>query len=590
MKSRGIFWHILVSFIALSFVMLVGMATYAVVVLESMYYRSVEEALLSQARIIQTRVLPLLERNPEGIQGVCMDLKSNGVSRVSVIFPDGHVAGDTQEDPGVMENHAGRPEVQAVQSGQGHGMAIRKSKTLNIDMMYVAVPMIVEGRPAGVIRTAMPLTLLLDNYRKMRLRILAAAGAMLLVSVLLSLIVSHRISRPLMTMQQASQQFARGDFSLRVHLSGSSEVESLADSMNWMAAQLDERISTIQEQQCRMESIISSMREGVVALDYSNLIITMNQAAARMLGTSVEQATGRMLEEVVRHQTLCNLVSEVRGGRDMPESNVTMYDASEPRNFQVRATPLRTAGKRMIGVLLVLNDVTRLRSLEKIRREFVANVSHELKTPVTAIQGFAETLLNGENDQETINRFLEIIRRQTGRLNAIIEDLLNLSRLERDREHGEIQMGRFSLRKVLDNAVQCCRHEAERRGMSLEVEGGEELKLDMNAELMEQAVVNLINNALKYSDENKTVRIRAAIERNEALISVTDEGFGIAAEHLPRLFERFYRVDKNRSRQMGGTGLGLAIVKHIVMAHGGRVDVESEPGKGSCFTIHLPAA
>ncbi|MDQ7785885.1 MAG: ATP-binding protein, partial [Desulfomonilaceae bacterium] len=258
--------------------------------------------------------------------------------------------------------------------------------------------------------------------------------------------------------------------------------------------------------------------------------------------------------------------------------------------LQAHGTRLIDAQGTSIGALIVLNDVTRLKTLETIRRDFVANVSHELKTPITSIKGFLETLEEGAiNDPEHAGQFLKIIIRHTDRLSAIIEDLLSLSRIERDAEKGEIALEKTPIRDVFDSVKRAVRSRAKHHDITLEYEADESAVARINPTLLEQAVVNLVDNALKYSEPNSTVWIVSERRNSEVLIRVKDEGCGIPREHLARIFERFYRVDKARSRKVGGTGLGLAIVKHIANAHGGRVEVESSPGKGSTFSIRLPA-
>ena len=259
------------------------------------------------------------------------------------------------------------------------------------------------------------------------------------------------------------------------------------------------------------------------------------------------------------------------------------------RQLQAHGTILRDPDQRGIGALIVLNDVTRLQRLENLRRDFVANVSHELKTPITSIKGFVETLQDGAwSNEKDAKEFLAIIAKHVDRLTSIIEDLLSLSRIEQEADSGSMAREMARLRDVLSAAVQLCQAKAAEKGIHLDIRCDSALSATVNALLLEQALVNLLDNAIKYSPVRSVVEVAAGVEHDHLLLSVRDQGRGIEAEHLPRLFERFYRVDKARSRQMGGTGLGLAIVKHIAQAHGGTVTVESAPGKGSLFTIRIP--
>jgi two-component system phosphate regulon sensor histidine kinase PhoR len=292
---------------------------------------------------------------------------------------------------------------------------------------------------------------------------------------------------------------------------------------------------------------------------------------------------------VVRNPELQNFIEQTLAGSEAVESQVIILNEDEERYLQFRGTILRDATGNKIGTVVVFDDVTRLRKLENMRKDFVANVSHELKTPITSIKGFIETLMDGAiNDPEDARRFLDIIARQTHRLNAIIDDLLTLSKIEQQTEKTQIQLQSSPLLPTLTAAAQLCEVRATPKDIRMRIDCSEDLTVSINPPLLEQAVVNLIDNAVKYSPEHGEVMIRALPNDTEVLIQVIDRGCGIEPRYLPRLFERFYRVDKARSRKLGGTGLGLAIVKHIVQAHDGRVTVESTPGTGSVFTIHLP--
>jgi two-component system phosphate regulon sensor histidine kinase PhoR len=381
----------------------------------------------------------------------------------------------------------------------------------------------------------------------------------------------------------------------------SAELAALADSLNKMAAQLGERITTITEQRNKLDTILSSMAEGVFAVDNKGRIVSVNPAAAGLLGLDPTQAQGRPVEEVIHNpdlqgfvrQTLADLQPEETGvflsisNRETPGAKDRVWESG--RSFSVHGARLTDARGRHSGAVIVLNDTTRIRRLENIRRDFVANVSHELKTPVTSIQGFVEALVEGgTQDPAEVRKYLDIVARHASRLNAIIEDLLTLSRLEETGERRALSFTADALKPVLVEAIHLSAVKADEKRIRIDLACPEDLEARMNPPLLEQAVMNLIDNAVKYSPRGSRVRVETSRHEAEVVIAVRDEGCGIAPEHLPRIFERFYVVDKSRSRKLGGTGLGLAIVKHITQVHGGRVDVESTPGQGSTFTIHLP--
>jgi two-component system phosphate regulon sensor histidine kinase PhoR len=334
--------------------------------------------------------------------------------------------------------------------------------------------------------------------------------------------------------------------------------------------------------------MLSSMEEGVLAIDNEGAILSLNNAFAALLGAEPATLQGRSIYEVVRKADLLRFIESALAGASPVEGEIQIRGAQD-RWVSAHGTALHDSQRGKIGVLIVLHDVTRLRHLEEVRRDFVANVSHELRTPITSIKGFIETLLEGAmEDKDNAGRFLRIMLRQVNRLDAILGDLLALSRIEKGSDEQMIELAPDSVRGVLLAAVETCEKKAADKGVKIAVVCPEELIAEINAVLLEQAVINLLDNAVKYSEPGSVVEIHAGREGIDLLIRVKDQGCGIEAQHLPRLFERFYRVDKARSRELGGTGLGLAIVRHIALAHRGSVSVESTVGVGSTFSLRLP--
>jgi two-component system phosphate regulon sensor histidine kinase PhoR len=457
-------------------------------------------------------------------------------------------------------------------------------------MMYVAVPVRDAGRVVGVVRTALPLTDMAQVIHAVQHRIVLGGLVILFLAAMLSLEVSRRISRPLERIKEGAQRFADGDFSYRLHTIGSSEITSLAETMNQMAGQLEDRLQTVIKEKNQREAVLSSMVEGVLAVDNEGHIISLNKAAAKFFQVvHPEAASGRSIEEVFRNVKLQKFIGSVLKGQETSECELTVQH-NDVYHLQARGTNLMGSQGRRIGAVVVFNDVSRLRRLENLRSDFVANVSHELKTPITSIKGFIETLLDGAmNDPAEAERFLRIVAKHADRLNAIIDDLLTLSRLEQGGKEG-MEVQQTGLAGLMNSAAEVCSHRAGNKEISIRIECPDNLAAAVNPPLIEQALINLIGNAVKYSQPGKTVAVRAAQGPDGVTLSVADQGYGIEPEHLERLFERFYRVDKGRSRQEGGTGLGLAIVKHIAQAHGGSVSVQSTFGKGSTFSIFIPTA
>lgn len=510
--------------------------------------------------------------------------------RVTVLAADGVVLGESDGNAAVMDNHATRPEViEAVQTGSG--TAVRYSDTIEAEMMYLARAVRRDGQLIGVVRTGITLEALKVARRELRGQSVAMVAVIAGMTMLCGFWVTRRVTRPLEELELLAGDYARGDIASRRAVGGSVvEVQRVADAMRRMAVELDRRISALVAERNEQEAVLSSMVEGVLAFDASERVMTINAAAARLLGVQADQATGRTIHEVARNADLQRFVGETLAARGALERDISLY-GDDSRYLQAHGAPVRDASGERIGAVVVLNDVTRLRRLETVRRDFVANVSHELKTPVTSIKGFLETLLAGAiDDQANARRFLEIIARQADRLGAIIEDLLLLSRIDEESEHPTIEKIPTPVAPVVRGAIDVCRLKAEQKDVSLIVRCEPDLKARLNGAMVEQALVNLVDNAVKYSAPGAEVEVHAARDGEQLAIRVVDHGAGIEAEHLPRLFERFYRVDKARSRAVGGTGLGLAIVKHIAQSQGGTVEVESRPGSGSTFTLRFPLA
>jgi two-component system phosphate regulon sensor histidine kinase PhoR len=415
--------------------------------------------------------------------------------------------------------------------------------------------------------------------------------AILVATLALGMLLAAAIlSRSIAELRAAADRFAQGDLSRRVSVSGPLQISALGESLNEMAAQLEDRLSTVVQQRSELGAVLSSMVEGVLAIDLDERILSLNRAAAKLLRLDPAQAIGRSIQETIRNAPLQAFVTHTlrESAATQAEFTLRVPDESGERTLQAQSAILRDAADQRIGAVIVLHDVTHIRRLERMRQEFVGNVSHEVRTPVSAVKAAVETLLSEEHpDPQTTARFLRIIARQADRLAMIVDDLLSLARIEQEqgRIFAELEPG--PVRAVLIGAVETCQANADARQIGVSVECDQLVRAKINAPLLEQAMVNLIDNAIKYSPSHTRVIVSAAAHRDEVVLSVTDRGRGIEPEHLPRVFERFYRTDKARSRDMGGTGLGLSIVKHVAQAHGGRVTVESRPGEGSTFRIHL---
>ena len=589
MARKRLIWRLYPSYLLITLISLTAVTWIGSRTFKEFYFDDVAADLEARARLASCLIAPeIADGNSNAVADLCRECGEASATRITVIGPDGIVLGDSRKEPVAMDNHADRPEIREAFAGRT-GTATRFSYTLDQNMMYVAVPVEAKGRIAAVVRSSLSLASVKGALGNLYTNIVLWGLAIAILAAAISLAVSRYISRPLEEMRQGAERFAGGDLKHRLEVPDSLEIGSLAQALNTMADRLDERIRLVLEKRNEQNAILTSMTEGVLAVDCDERLININRAAGRMLEIDPSEMNGRTIQEAVRNTELQRFVSRALKSREPIESEILLGDTRD-RLVNAHGTVLLGEGEMRIGALVVLNDITRLRKLENLRREFVANVSHELKTPITSIKGSVETLVDGAvNDPEDADRFLEIIGRHADRLSAIVDDLLSLSRIELESERNEIALEDAPVRNVLEAVVRSCRELGSAGGIELVVECVESLRARINTPLLEHAVINLVDNAIKSSQPGSAVRIIAEASEGGIAISVSDRGCGIADEHLPRLFERFYRADKVRSRELGGTGLGLAIAKHITQGHGGRISVRSRPGEGSVFTILLPA-
>jgi two-component system phosphate regulon sensor histidine kinase PhoR len=588
MRRTKLIWQLYPSFLLVTIASLVLVAWYGSTAIKKFYIDQMAEVLESKAYIAAEGGARLVgEGDLEEINRFCKEIGKRSLTRITVIAVGGRVLGDSEEDPAKMEDHSDRPEVFAAVQGELKP-SIRFSSTLQKNMMYVAVPLLRKGELLGILRTSVPITSIDKTLGRIQARIFFGGLVIILVVAFISWALSRRISRPLEEIGKGVARFAQGNFSRKLPSCSTEEIASLASSMNSMAQELDGRMKAVLRQRNELEAVFSSMVEGVLVFDKGGRFLNINDAGADLFGTDPRLVKGKTLLEVVRNAELQQFVSKVLSNRDPLEGEITLNSPEGDRFFQAHGVPLKSATGEALGGLIVIHDVTALRRMETMRRDFVANVSHELKTPITSIQGFVETLLDGAmDDTENARKFLGIIAKQSRRLSAIIEDLLALARIE-DMEETTVALEMHDLRTVIQSALQSCEVKAAQKRISLELDCPKEIKALMNSQLLEQAVVNLIDNAVKYGPPDSVVRLGVEEDPTEIRIQVRDNGPGIPTEHQSRLFERFYRIDKSRSKDVGGTGLGLAIVNHIAQVHGGRVGLESSVGRGSVFTLYLP--
>jgi two-component system phosphate regulon sensor histidine kinase PhoR len=522
--------------------------------------------------------------------------RSSGVT-VELLDLDGRRLPGSAEEAASVPDESTSSLLQTARSG-GIATESRYDASSGRRMLAVAVPSAVEGRPAGIVRVTADSREADRALWRTQRTMLFGFGLMAVAAAWGGYLVAKRSSRGVEELADAAARLASGAFDTQVPTAELAEVSDLAGALGILREQLVERGRTIGRQGTQQEAVLGSMVEGVLAVDGRQRVVSINRAAAALLG--LEQATtiGHPLQELVRNPELRRFALRAIDCQEPIEDDLLLRGPTGDRTILVRGTALREPRGGEGGAVIVLNDVTHFRHLENVRRDFVANVSHELKTPIASIKGFVETLLDGAvDDGKDARRFLAIVSKQADRLEQIIDDLLSLSRIEQSEGAGNLPLEIGPVADVLAAAVADCHPRAVDRDITLECACDPSLIAPLNRPLLEQAVINLVDNAIKYSESGRMVRVTGRLEqavmeddRPGVVISVTDQGCGIAPEHLPRIFERFYRVDKARSRKLGGTGLGLSIVKHIVQAHGGTVAVDSTPGVGTTFRLLLPLA
>lgn len=510
--------------------------------------------------------------------------------RVTIIDDQGLVRGDSDFDPAgltLLENHFYRPEVQQALKG-AFGESRRFSTSTRKDFLYTATRYTGGSGSGGFVRLALPLDEVAAVARRVNHILVVSFFFAFGLSVAASYAASLLISRPIEEIAQGARRVAVGNFNNRVFVAGQDEIADLARTFNEMAQQIHQHLSNVEMGKLQLEAVFSSMREGVLVVDEQGKIFLMNHALRILLNIS-EDPIGRRPLEVIRNADIAEMIAQTQSGQDQGGSRELEFFVPDSRMMQVQSAPIRQDGK-VTGIVMVFHDITELRRLENIRKEFVANVSHELRTPVASIKGYAETLIDGAlQDQENAEDFVRIILSDAQRLAKLIEDLLDLSSIESGKMMRE--MTACSLKSVFDRVLEGVYVQSHARDIAVTVSGLDQDVMIQGDDLgLFRLFLNLIENAVKYNKDGGFVRVEVAPSDAMVEIKISDSGIGIPSEDLPRIFERFYRVDKAHSRQRGGTGLGLSIVKHIVQSHGGTIFVESIADRGSVFTVHLPRA
>ena len=586
MKKQKLTARLFVSYFTLVLLALALIVVYASNAFQSFYFDESISNLRVRSLLVEEIVNRSPAASPDSLQTLCKNLGAEIETRITLITLDGMVIADSDENPRTMDSHHDRPEVIDALTGM-EGVSKRSSYTLEEEHLYLA-RLVQQSEPNMILRVSFPTSDLTAAMKNLKTSLIWGGLLIILLLAVVNWYLSDQILKPIAIMEAGARRFARGKLKTKIPESNIQELGSLGHSLNQMAEQIYDRIRVITQQKNEQLAIMSSMTEGVLALNPEGHVLSCNRAAADMFGLQPKAILGRPLHEVIRNTELIDFATKVLGTRKSRECRIVIYEPEE-RSLNVVGSKMPAKKGALGGAVLVFTDLTQIQKLEGVRREFVANVSHELKTPITSIQGYVETLLDGAlDDGDNAQNFLEIISKHAARLGQIVDYLLELSRIEELNEDELQHLKLTPLKPIVDTTIKEFESAADSRSISIITQIEDDVELELNAKLFSHALGNLLDNAIKYSDQGGIVTFRTKVDASHLVLEIIDTGQGISNEHLNRIFERFYRVDKGRSREVGGTGLGLSIVKHIARIHHASLEVESKVGQGSTFRFIFP--
>lgn len=576
--KRSIFYKLL----GINFLLILFLSSLILIIsfntIKNHYIATLASELEDIAYSLSYKILPLFDESNSGKMDLLVKEIGRSIKpRITIIEIAGRVLADSKKDPLSMENHRDRPEVRVALNG-GIGKSLRFSATVQENMLYVAVPAVKEGKIVGVIRVSLFVKDIDTLLKSLRGKIFKITGIIVAIFLVLSIFFSTRVSKDIKTLVKASERMAKGDFNTKIFLNRKDEFGKLALSFNKMAEELKGLFDTLDTKQKELEGIISSLKEGLLVIDKEGEIILSNKSFENVIGK--EEIKGKYYWEVIPNSELIELLRKALKNKN--KKNVSGEIAIGKNIFLCSISSIHAREEWVT----VLHDITELRKLETVRKDFVANVSHELRTPLTAIKGGVETLedqIPGEAKE-----YLDIIKKHTERIINIVEDLLTLAELEEKDLSSEFK--KVNVIDVARNVYKIYKQKADEKGIDLKFQATDSpIEITGDGFKLEQMFINLVDNAIKYTEKGYVIISIEKINR-KVKITVEDSGIGIPKKHLDRIFERFYVVDKSRSRKLGGTGLGLSIVKHVVNLHNGEINVESLPEKGTKFVVFLPSA
>ncbi|EMV0460793.1 PAS domain-containing protein [Listeria monocytogenes] len=578
------------SFFILFFVVMVIVGVFSGELMKSTYLNMKESQLEDDAKILlQTTNMENLDLDKDAatIQKSLNPLGEDIDARITVIDSEGDVVADTKKDPEKLDNHMNRPEVTDIlKKGQSVGISIRESDSLGYSMLYVAVPVKHQGKTDGVLRISISLESVDAAVAKLWGNLALIFGIALVIIAAISVFIARKITRPVREIIEVSTDLANHKYDSRIHGKISGELQDLSISVNTLAESLETQMFEIKQNEQRLNAIVQNLVSGVMLINVDKQVIMTNRTMYQILGET--EITGKPFYEVIKSFALSQLIEGTFETKTIQQKEIILYFPRE-MILDASVSPILGENGEITGIILLLHDITQIRHLENVRSEFVTNVSHELKTPVTALKGFAETLLDGAMyDEVLLKKFLTIIKEESDRLHRLIMDILALSRIEQNPVAENVEL--VDVDEVIEQSARTIFEMATEKNIRVTIpeKTSASVMIETDRDKLQQIIINLLSNAINYTPVDGKVEVKLIEQEAEVIIEVTDNGIGIPAKDIDRVFERFYRVDKARSRHSGGTGLGLSIVKHLVENCGGRIEVESQEEVGSTFRVTLP--
>ncbi|EAC8502348.1 PAS domain-containing protein [Listeria monocytogenes] len=578
------------SFFILFFVVMVIVGVFSGELMKSTYLNMKESQLEDDAKILlQTTNMENLDLDKDAatIQKSLDPLGEDIDARITVIDSEGDVVADTKKNPEKLDNHMNRPEVTDIlKKGESVGISIRESDSLGYSMLYVAVPVKHQGKTDGVLRISISLESVDAAVAKLWGNLALIFGIALVIIAAISVFIARKITRPVREIIEVSTDLANHKYDSRIHGKISGELQDLSISVNTLAESLETQMFEIKQNEQRLNAIVQNLVSGVMLINVDKQVIMTNRTMYQILGET--EITGKPFYEVIKSFALSQLIEGTFETKTIQQKEIILYFPRE-MILDASVSPILGENGEITGIILLLHDITQIRHLENVRSEFVTNVSHELKTPVTALKGFAETLLDGAMyDEVLLKKFLTIIKEESDRLHRLIMDILALSRIEQNPVAENVEL--VDVDEVIEQSARTIFEMATEKNIRVTIpeKTSASVMIETDRDKLQQIIINLLSNAINYTPVDGKVEVKLIEQEAEVIIEVTDNGIGIPAKDIDRVFERFYRVDKARSRHSGGTGLGLSIVKHLVENCGGRIEVESQEEVGSTFRVTLP--